>query len=144
MDPLSIVQVSADIVGICTKLSAFLSRITKNVGKADPTIGLLRTEIDCLSQVLTSIGTSFKDPILVHSVLACQTGFEEEHWLNTHFSMEECKVLLEQLQYVVEPLSKGHRSSDLKMQVEGISHFMQEIVLYRKTMEMCSQLIMLY
>jgi hypothetical protein len=154
MDATSIVVVSVDIVSTCGKVSGCLSWLTKKLKKADPTLGLLRIEIDSLSQVLGSISTSFSDPSLARSALTPQTGHEPQHWRNVKVAMDDCKGLVEKINAVLERMGevkhsggifqKSKRMTEPAFRPEQIAFLMQHVLLYRKTMEICLQLITLY
>src|SRR5271169_4471143 len=80
MDPALIVESTAGLFGTCEKISGIISWINeKSLDDADPSLGVLRSQLDSLSQVFVSIHTSFREPSIARCVLLPQTGYEGQH-----------------------------------------------------------------
>jgi hypothetical protein len=149
MDPLSIVVASESLVGICGKLSGYITWLNKT--QVNTTIGILRVEIDSLSHVFASISTNFGKRSLAS--LAPHTKLEERHWKNVRQSMNDCKETLEKLHELLQPVVKEKRGGLFKKSVKvieldvnpnDIALFQQEVMAYRKTMEISLQVMTLY
>jgi hypothetical protein len=102
MDPLSTAVSSASLMTACTKLSGFIYTTITKVQNVDGTLQTLAIEINSLSQVLASLTTSLKDPLLAHSVFSSQTKHETQHWKNVKQCMDDCKDTLASLEKMVK------------------------------------------
>jgi hypothetical protein len=150
MDPLSIVVASEGLVGTCGKLSGYITWLNKT--HVDTTIGVLRVEIDSLSHVFASISANFGNRSL--AMLTSQSKLEERHWGNVRQSMNDCKETLEKLHGLLQPVVKLKRGGvffqksvkviELDLNPNEIAIFQQQIMAYRKTMEISLQLMTLY
>lgn len=150
MDPLSIVVASEGLVGTCAKLSAYITWLNKT--HVETTIGVIRVEIDSLSHVFASISTNFGSRS--NTSLTSQSKLEERHWTNVRQSMNDCKETLEKLHEILQPVVKQKRGGvffqksikviELDLNPNEIAVIQQQIMAYRKTMEISLQLMTLY
>jgi|SRR5947207_10266534 len=147
MDPLSIVVASESLVGSCGKLSGYITWLNKT--HVDTTISVLRVEIDSLAHVFGSIGTNFGT-----RSQASLSKLEERHWRNVRQSMNDCKETLEKLNELLQPVIKLKRGGiflkksvkvvELDLNPNEIAILQQQIMAYRKTMEISLQFMTLY
>jgi len=156
MDPALIVESTAGLFGSCEKISGIISWINeKSLDDADPSLGVLRSELDSLSQVFVSIHTSFREASVARCVLLPQTGYEGQHWRNVKRSLDDCKGSLFKLDRFFHPLAKAKRSQAVlqskgikamirELNLADVQVFKQQITSYRKVLELSQQLIDVY
>lgn len=86
--------------------------------------------------------------------LTSQSKLEERHWTNVRQSMNDCKETLEKLHEILQPVVKQKRGGvffqksikviELDLNPNEIAVIQQQIMAYRKTMEISLQLMTLY
>jgi hypothetical protein len=149
MDPLSIALASISLVHTCTKLAGSISVFINKYQAVDATISTLVLDIKSLSQVLTSIGASFEDPLLATAALASQTGHEAQHWKNVRRSLDDCRDTLDKLEKILENIQKAEsgllrrprKMLKLGSQAEEITLLQHEVTCYTRAMQLSLQLI---
>ena len=151
MDPLSIAVSSASLMTACTKLSGFIYTTITKVQNVDGTLQTLAIEINSLSQVLASLTTSLKDPLLARSVFSSQTKHEIQHWKNVKRCMDDCKDTLSTLEKMVKNCEKSGKTGglfgsskkfvSLSLNSEAISRSQVKIKSYTRTLQLSLQLI---
>lgn len=149
MDPLSIAASSAGLVGTCATLMAFIYTYISKTNNVDSAVQVLQLEINSLSQVLSSIGTSFSDPILAKAALKAQTGHEAQHWQHVKRSMEDCKGTLVSLERILRGVTKvsggflRRPKTQIKLDMKSveIAFLQQRVTAYRQTMQLSLQMI---
>lgn len=149
MGPLSITATSAGLVGTCATLTAFIYTYISKTYNVDSAVQVLQLEINSLSQVLSSIGTSFSDPILAKAALEAQTGHEAQHLQHVKRSMEDCKGTLASLERILGGVTKVSRGflrrpkTQIKLDVKSveITFLQQRVTAYRQTMQLSLQMI---
>ena len=148
------VVASVGLVNQCSKLSGYISWILNKIPDTDDTIGVLRVEIDSLSRASGSIGVSFADPALAGLTLALQTGYEAQHWENAKRTMDDCKETMEGMYQVLQRACKVKRRGVFQKSInqfepdelssKAIEIWKQQIMAYRKAMEISFQLVYMY
>ena len=147
MDALSVVVASVGLVSVCGRLSGHISWLTNKLQAADKGLGALSSEIGVLSEVLEDIGGSFCDPTIAKLVFAAQTGHEDQLWRDVKQAMEECKRMLEDLHRNLQPIrdpQRGGRMALINNTPEDLFQSHQQIMAFRRTMEMSQDIIKMY
>jgi hypothetical protein len=148
MDPISITAASATLIRLCATTAGYIL----NIRAVDTAITTLRVEVECLSQVLSSINDSLSDNTLATAAFRSQTGHEAQHWRNVKRSMDDCKNTLENLIRILENvrrsnggiLSRARSQISLGMSSAQIASLKQQIAAYRQTMQLSLQIITVY
>lgn len=148
MDPVSIVVSSVGLVSTCSTLSGHIGWVMKQVESSDPSLIELRVQIDSLSQIFGAISTTFGDPTLAHSA---ETGAESDHWRNVNNSMADCKAVLETMYRSLQSVGikqvrhqRSFKNLQLTLEPGSVDLLKQQVIAYRKTMEMSLQLLNQY
>jgi len=150
MDPLSIAVSSASLLASCAKVSGVIYTAINKIQNVDGTIQTLAIEISSLSQVLASLTTTLKDPLLTRSVFSSQTKHEIQHWENVKQCMDDCKDTLSNLERLVESCGNSGKTGwfasskkfvRLSMNSEAISQSQMKITSYTRTLQLSLQLI---
>lgn len=153
MDPFTIATTAATIVHACAKASSCIYTIIHQTLVVDTAIDGLRIEIDSLSQVLGTLGSSFRDASLAGTALESQTGHEGEHWRYVKQSMDDCKATLGKFQRILDDVNKPEMRGIMRRAVKKVKFDMnsgdiemlkQQITSYRRTMQLSLQLITVY
>jgi len=158
MDPTRIVESTAELFATCEKVSGIISWIDEKSladEEVDPILGVVRSELDSLSQVFISLHTSFCDPSIVRCVFLPQTGYEGQHWRNVKRSLDDCQGCLNKLDRFFHPIFNAKRSQAFlqakvimaiirELNLAPIPAFKQQIVACRKVLELSQQLIDVY
>jgi hypothetical protein len=153
-DPTSIVATSAPLVMACGKISQYIStKLLEKVADLDPTILLLRIELDSLGAAVGFISLKFSQtPTTPFPLQPELTGYEDEYWGNVKRSMGDCRATLTTLEQVIQSVKRSDRlfmkgatiETRLERKLGEIAALRQQIVAYHKTMELSLQLITVF
>jgi hypothetical protein len=153
MDPFTIATTAGSIVAVCAHVSSAIYTYIQNTLGVDTAVDGLRIEIDSLSQVLGTLGSSFRDASLAGTALESQTGHEGEHWRHVKRSMDDCKSTLERFQRILDRVNKSEirgimrrpvKKLKLDMSSSDIDILKHQLTSYRRTMQLSLQLITVY
>jgi len=153
MDPFTIVTTAGTIVGVCARVSCAIYTYIQSTLVVDAAVDALRIEIDSLSQVLGTLGSSFRDASLAGTALESQTGHEGEHWRHVKRLMDECKTTLEKFERILDRVNKSDvrgilrrsvKKLKLDMNSSDIDMLKHQLTSYRRTMQLSLQLITVY
>lgn len=137
------------LFGAFKQLSGKLNTLATRGQHVDTAIQSVGIEVENLSTVLRSIGSSLHDPAVAVVIFESQTTFEERHWNDVKRVLEDCQGSLAALEEIWASLRDAQprlfRMSSLQnnydKRVEELALLKQQIVSYRETLDLSLKII---
>jgi hypothetical protein len=145
MEPISITLAIASLLRICMKAATLMYRHMIKMKQVSESIRSVKAEIDSLYHILFTLDTSLKDPSLQSAV---NSENVRQHWGYLEKSLNDCQKTLERLYGILGGVKGGGPSVGNQLNLEAISGILttlrQEIVVYRQTVGLSLNLIIVY
>lgn len=155
MDPFSLATGTVGLVVFCAQLSEYINAVKKKLQSLDHEICILGIEIESLSNVLRTIREKSSNwSAAATNVEPSLAGSEADYWKTVDQSMKDCKKTLENLQTILQYIKDGENrkflprryslQARLDQKSEEIDWHKRQIVVYRQTLDVYLQLLILY
>jgi hypothetical protein len=133
MEPITLLG----LIAACMKLSGQVYDIINKLSTTDETVRGLGNETRSLSEVLGSMETSLKDPLIRQATMDTKSG---GHWENVSQSLGDCKQTLRRLKRIAKEVKIPQGGvfrrglSQVKLALSS-----GEILMYRQQISACTQ-----
>jgi uncharacterized protein len=145
MEPISITLALASLLRICMKTATLMYRHMIKMKQVSESIRSVKAEVVSLHHILVALDSSLKDPSLQSAV---KSEYVRQHWQHLEKSLNDCQKTLERLYGLLERVKGGGPSAGNQIDLEASSGVMitlkQEIVVYRQTVGLSLNLIIVY
>jgi hypothetical protein len=137
------------LFGAVKQLSGNLNTLATRGQHVDTAIQSVGIEVENLSTVLRSLGSSLNDPAIAVVIFESQTTFEERHWNDVKQVLKDCGGSVEALEQIWASLRdaqprlfrKSRLQNDYDKKVEELALLRQQIVSYRETLHLSFAII---